>query len=130
MFVFLGHSKIQCACVTLCRGVLAQCMLVLFGNSTTAMTSKSSYGINVSQKVLYEVSRVLIHSFLKIRNKLNFGPEIVSYKLGYYFRNQDLIFLNMYFLHARRNCKSSNIEKTPKNISRYFKRRFLTTVLL
>ena len=48
--VFLGISKIQCACVTLCGSVLAQCMLVLHGNSTIVMTPKSSYGRPVSQK--------------------------------------------------------------------------------
>ena len=48
--VSLGISKIKCACVALCCEVLTQCMLVLYGNKTIAMTPKSSYRRSVSQK--------------------------------------------------------------------------------
>ena len=47
---FPWDLQIQCACVTLCRDVLVQCMFVLHGNSTIATTPKSSYGRPVSQK--------------------------------------------------------------------------------
>ena len=42
----------------------------------------------------------------KIRNR----PKIVSYEMGYYFKNQGLSFLNMGFLYVGRYCNVTPYE--------------------